>query len=202
MFTVRFDMRSPGGPPRAELYRTAIDMCEWAEDHGCLAAVLCEHHGSADGYLPAPLILATAIAARTQRLPMVLTVILPLYEPVRLAEEIAVLDIISAGRASYVFGLGYRPEEFEQFGLDVADRGRLADEKLDLVRRLLTGDTVQIGTRSVTVAPPPDSAGGPTLMWGGGSVAAASGVPATSTAMAAHSNDDARAVARRQHFGD
>ena len=102
-------MRAPGGAPRTYLYRTVVDMCEWAEDHGCLATVLCEHHGSADGYLPAPLILATAIAARTRSLPIVLTVVLPLYEPVRLAEEMAVLDIISAGRASYVFGLGYRP---------------------------------------------------------------------------------------------
>ena len=52
----------------AQLYSAAIDMCAWAEDHNCLAVVLCEHHGSEDGYLPAPLILASAIAARTQRL--------------------------------------------------------------------------------------------------------------------------------------
>ncbi len=174
MFTIRFDMRAPtGGTSRTELYRTAVDMCAWAEEQGCLAAVLCEHHGSPDGYLPAPLVPASAIAARTQRLPIVLTVILPLYEPVRLAEEMAVLDLLSRGRASYVFGLGYRPEEYDQFGLEISDRGKLADEKLDLVRRLLGGEEVRLGTRRVKVTPEPDSAGGPMLMWGGGSVAAA-----------------------------
>lgn len=109
MFTIRFDMRAPAfGAPTTELYAAAIDMSAWAEQHGCLAAVLCEHHGSEDGYLPAPLLLASAMAARTDRLALSLVVILPFHDPVRLAEEIAVLDLISAGRASYVFGLGYR----------------------------------------------------------------------------------------------
>lgn len=63
MFSIRFDMRAPEfGAARADLYAAAIDMSAWAERHGCLAAVLCEHHGSEDGYLPAPLILASAMA--------------------------------------------------------------------------------------------------------------------------------------------
>ena len=124
MFTMRFDMRAPAiGAPATDLYAAALDMSGWAESHGCIAVVLCEHHGSEDGYLPTPLMLASAIAARTERLLLNLTVLLPLYEPVRLAEEIAVLDIISRGRVSYVFGLGYRPEEYEQFGLSLRARG-------------------------------------------------------------------------------
>jgi hypothetical protein len=113
MYSMRFDMRAPdfGGSP-VELYEAAVDMCEWAETRGCLAAVICEHHSSPDGYLPTPLILGSAVAARTKQLMMTLIVILPFYDPVRLAEEIAVLDLISKGRASYVFGLGYRPEEY------------------------------------------------------------------------------------------
>jgi len=154
LFSIRFDMRAPAfGASTTDLYAAAIDMSAWAEEYGGLAAVLCEHHGSEDGYLPVPMILGSAIAARTQRLLLTMVVILPLYDPVRLAEEIAVLDFISNGRASYVFGLGYRPEEFEHFGLDVPCRGRLADEKLERLRAQL-----------------PD---GPMMMWGGASLAAA-----------------------------
>jgi alkanesulfonate monooxygenase SsuD/methylene tetrahydromethanopterin reductase-like flavin-dependent oxidoreductase (luciferase family) len=174
LYSIRFDMRAPAfGAPATDLYAAALDMSAWAEQHGCLAAVLCEHHGSDDGYLPAPLVLASAIAARTERLILGVTVILPLYEPVRLAEDVAVLDIISKGRALYVFGIGYRPEEFEHFGLDRAQRGRLADHHLDLLRDLLSGEPVQSDGRRINVTPRPHTPGGPPLMWGGASKAAA-----------------------------
>jgi alkanesulfonate monooxygenase SsuD/methylene tetrahydromethanopterin reductase-like flavin-dependent oxidoreductase (luciferase family) len=174
LYSIRFDMRAPAfGAPTTDLYATAIDMCAWAEQHDCLAVVLCEHHGSEDGYLPVPLILASAIAARTERLMLSLTVILPFYDPVRLAEDIAVLDIISKGRASYVFGIGYRPEEFEHFGCKRATRGRLADQNVSLLRALLSGEPVVHDGRRIKVAPRPHTPGGPTLMWGGASLAAA-----------------------------
>jgi alkanesulfonate monooxygenase SsuD/methylene tetrahydromethanopterin reductase-like flavin-dependent oxidoreductase (luciferase family) len=174
VYTMRFDMRAPArGAPPVELYAAVPQMCAWAEDHGCIAAVLCEHHASDDGYLPAPLMLASAVAGRTQRLVLSLILILPFYDPVRLAEDMAVLDILSAGRASYILALGYRPEEFEQFGLSLRDRGRLADEKLTLLRRLLAGETVVHEGRRITVTPRPHTGGGPGLMWGGGTLAAA-----------------------------
>jgi alkanesulfonate monooxygenase SsuD/methylene tetrahydromethanopterin reductase-like flavin-dependent oxidoreductase (luciferase family) len=174
MFSMRFDMRAPAaGAAPTQLYATAIEMCAWAETHGCLAAVLCEHHGSEDGYLPTPLILASAIAARTHGLAITAVVILPLYDPVRLAEEMAVLDIISGGRVSYIFGLGYRREEYEHFGVDMGARGRIADENLNLLRRLLAGEEVTHEGRRIKVTPGPYIAGGPVIMWGGGSLAAA-----------------------------
>jgi alkanesulfonate monooxygenase SsuD/methylene tetrahydromethanopterin reductase-like flavin-dependent oxidoreductase (luciferase family) len=174
VFTLRFDMRAPAwGAHPAALYAAVPEMCAWAEGHGGIAAVLCEHHGSEDGYLPSPLVLAPAIAARTQRLAMNLILILPFYEPVRLAEDMAVLDILSGGRASYTLALGYRPEEFEHFGLALGDRGQLADEKIALLRRLLAGETVVADGRRITVTPRPQTPGGPGLMWGGGTVAAA-----------------------------
>ena len=174
MFTLRFDMRAPAfGAPTSALYSAAVDMSAWAETHGCIAAVLCEHHGSEDGYLPSPIVLASAIAARTERLLLSLVVILPFYDPVRLAEDLAVLDIISNGRASVIFGIGYRPEEYEHFGLDIHRRGRLADEKLQLLRKLLSGEQVVHDGRRIVVTPPPHTPGGPTLMWGGASLAAA-----------------------------
>jgi alkanesulfonate monooxygenase SsuD/methylene tetrahydromethanopterin reductase-like flavin-dependent oxidoreductase (luciferase family) len=167
-------MRAPVfGAATTDLYATAIDMCAWAEQHGCLAAVLCEHHGSPDGYLPAPLVLASAVAARTQHLPINVVAVVPLYDPVRLAEEMAVVDIISRGRVSYTLGLGYRPEEYEHFGRNIRARGRIADESVGLLRRLLAGEQVVHQGRRIVVTPQPATPGGPTLMWGGGSVAAA-----------------------------
>ncbi|GAT10071.1 LLM class flavin-dependent oxidoreductase [Mycolicibacterium novocastrense] len=174
MFTIRFDMRAPSfGAATTDLYAAAIDMSAWAEQHGCVAAILCEHHGSEDGYLPAPLMLASAIAARTERLLLNVVVIVPFYDPVRLAEDIAVLDILCNGRASYVFGLGYRPEEFDHFGLERSRRGALADENLALLRSLLSGRPAVHDGRRITVSPPPCTDGGPMLMWGGASLAAA-----------------------------
>ncbi|MGA7051823.1 MAG: LLM class flavin-dependent oxidoreductase, partial [Mycobacterium sp.] len=85
----------------------------------------------------------------------------------------AVLDILSGGRASYTLALGYRPEEFDHFGLALGDRGRLVDEKLALLRRLLAGETVVEDGRRITVTPRPLTPGGPGLMWGGGTLAAA-----------------------------
>src|ERR1700747_1533288 len=100
MFTLRFDMRAPDwAAPATDLYAAAIDMCAWAETRGAIVAVLSEHHGAEDGHLPSPLLLASAIAARTERLSIILAaVVLPFWDPVRLAEDMTVLDIVSGGR--------------------------------------------------------------------------------------------------------
>jgi alkanesulfonate monooxygenase SsuD/methylene tetrahydromethanopterin reductase-like flavin-dependent oxidoreductase (luciferase family) len=174
MFTLRFDMRAPSfGAPPTELYRAACEMSAWAETRGCVAAVLCEHHCADDGYLPSPLLLGAAIAARTEQLMLNLVILLPFYDPARLAEDMAVLDHISAGRATYVFGIGYRAEEYAHFGLSLSDRGRLADEKLGLLRRLLAGEEVVHDGRQMKVTPRPRTPDGPMMSWGGASLAAA-----------------------------
>jgi alkanesulfonate monooxygenase SsuD/methylene tetrahydromethanopterin reductase-like flavin-dependent oxidoreductase (luciferase family) len=174
MFTLRFDMRAPSfGAPPTELYRAACEMSAWAETRGCVAAVLCEHHCADDGYLPSPLLLGAAIAARTEQLMLNLVILLPFYDPARLAEDMAVLDHISGGRATYVFGIGYRAEEYAHFGLSLSDRGRLADEKLALLRRLLAGEEVVHDGRRMKVTPQPRTPDGPMMSWGGASLAAA-----------------------------
>lgn len=175
MFTLRFDMRAPDvGASTSDLYAAAIEMCSWAETRGAIAAVLSEHHGADDGHLPAPLILASAIAARTARLAIMLAaVVLPFRDPVRLAEEMSVLDIISNGRVSYAFGIGHRSEEYEHFGVDMRERGRLADERLELLLELLRGGAVTREGRRIHVTPPCATKGGPLIMIAGGSRAAA-----------------------------
>jgi alkanesulfonate monooxygenase SsuD/methylene tetrahydromethanopterin reductase-like flavin-dependent oxidoreductase (luciferase family) len=174
MFTLRFDMRAPSiGAPPIELYAAASEMSAWAETRGCVAAVLCEHHCAEDGYLPSPLLLGAAIAARTKQLMLNLVILLPFYDVARLAEDMSVLDHISAGRATYVFGIGYRKQEYDHFGLSLSDRGRLADEKLGLLRRLLAGEQVTHAGRRMKVTPRPRTAEGPMMSWGGASIAAA-----------------------------
>lgn len=174
MYLLRFDMRSPAGAPTTDLYRTAIEMAEWGEQHGCIAAMVCEHHGSSDGYLPSPLVLASAIAARTTRLPiMVGALLLNFYDPIKLAEDMVVLDHVSGGRVSYIVGLGYRPEEYDMFGVDMTARGKLIEQKLDALRRALSGERFTYEGRTVHVTPAPATPGGPRIMVAGGSRAAA-----------------------------
>jgi alkanesulfonate monooxygenase SsuD/methylene tetrahydromethanopterin reductase-like flavin-dependent oxidoreductase (luciferase family) len=168
MFTMRFDMRAPDATAeeRAALYRAAIDMAAWAESRGCAAVIVSEHHVSDDGYLPAPLTLAASIAAVTSTVPIsVAAALLPLYDPVRLAEEMIVLDHISRGRTMFVLGVGYRAEEYDLYGVDFAKRGAIADEKLGALLHHLRGGS--------TITPSPYSPGGPMLAWGGSSPPAA-----------------------------
>jgi alkanesulfonate monooxygenase SsuD/methylene tetrahydromethanopterin reductase-like flavin-dependent oxidoreductase (luciferase family) len=174
VFVVRFDLRAPGvdGPGRAARHRTAVDMARFVDQQGCASIVLSEHHASDDGYLPSPFVLAGAMAAATTATPIVVAVaILPLHDPVRLAEDIITLDHLSEGRAMVVLGLGYRRVEYELYGVDFSRRGRLADEKLTRLLDLL--DRASVGEDAVRVTPGPLTSPRPTLAWGGGTPAAA-----------------------------
>src|SRR5260370_36379674 len=175
MFTLRFDMRAPTwAGPAADLYGAAIDMCAWAESRGAILAVLSEHHGADDGHLPAPLMLASAIAARTRSLAILLAAVsIPMWDPVRLAEELTVLDLISRGRVSYVFGVGHRRAEYDHFGIDMTTRGRVADEILAVLGAMVRGEPVEYRGRRVHVTPACASANGPLMLIAGGSEAAA-----------------------------
>jgi alkanesulfonate monooxygenase SsuD/methylene tetrahydromethanopterin reductase-like flavin-dependent oxidoreductase (luciferase family) len=174
MFMMRFDLRVPGmtSAQIADQYQTAIDMAQWAEDKGCVGIGLSEHHAADDGYMPSPLMLASAMAAATKKLPiMVAAALLPMYDPVRLAEDMIVLDHISRGRVSYVLGIGYRPVEYELYGLDFEKRGAIADEKLTALLAILRGASAAQTMPRVT--PPSFTSGRPMLSWGGATKAAA-----------------------------
>jgi alkanesulfonate monooxygenase SsuD/methylene tetrahydromethanopterin reductase-like flavin-dependent oxidoreductase (luciferase family) len=175
MFTLRFDMRAPvDGTSPAELYKAAIEMAAWGEEHGCLSALISEHHSSPDGYIPSPLILASAIAARTTNLPIVVgALLLNFYDPIKIAEDMIVLDIVSGGRVSHVIGLGYRADEYAMFGIPMSDRGAVMDAKLDALQRALRGEEFVYEGRKVKVTPPALTPGGPRLAYGGHSLAAA-----------------------------
>ncbi|MCP3983533.1 MAG: LLM class flavin-dependent oxidoreductase [bacterium] len=176
MFIMRFDMRAPGfgSATTEELYRTALEMTAWAEARGCVQIVISEHHGSEDGYLPSPMILASAMAARTANIGIQIgALVLPLHDPVRLAEDMAVLDLTSGGRVSYVTAVGYVPSEYAMFGLDFKDRGRRMDECLEVLAKAFTGEPFDYRGETICVRPHPHTPGGPTLLMGGNSQAAA-----------------------------
>jgi alkanesulfonate monooxygenase SsuD/methylene tetrahydromethanopterin reductase-like flavin-dependent oxidoreductase (luciferase family) len=168
-------MRSATGPvERADLYGAALDMCAWAERRGAILAVLSQHHAVDDGYLPSPVPMAAAVAARTTTLRiMVAALLLAHYEPVKLAEDLVVVDLISRGRVSYVIGVGYRQEEFDLFGVERSTRGRLVESRIGTLRTLFAGQEVEVDGRRARVTPAPFTTGGPVLAYGGGSEAAA-----------------------------
>jgi alkanesulfonate monooxygenase SsuD/methylene tetrahydromethanopterin reductase-like flavin-dependent oxidoreductase (luciferase family) len=176
MFLMRFDMRAPGfgAAPPAELYAAALEMAAWGEQTGCMQIVISEHHGSEDGYLSSPLVLASAIAAHTQNIPIqVAALIVPLHDPLRLAEDMAVLDLVSGGRVSYVTAVGYVEAEFEMLGRSFRGRGKRMDQCLTAMRSAWTGEPFEFEGRSVRIAPKPLTAGGPGMLMGGNSRAAA-----------------------------
>lgn len=178
MYVLRFDMRlHERGTPAQEMYRAALEMAEWADDHGCLVVAFSEHHGSSDGYLPAPTVMAAATAVRTRRVPIQVAALLaPLHHPVQMAEELAVLDILSGGRVSYVLGLGYRPEEFDLYGVPMDERVARLEAAVHVLRRAWAGEPVESDDGSageIRVTPLPLTPGGPLLLMGGGTPAAA-----------------------------
>ncbi len=202
---MRFAMRSRAedAAARAALYEAAIEMSAWAEDRGGVATILSQHHGVDDGYLPSPVPLAAAIAARTTQLPITVgALLLAVYEPVKLAEDLAVVDLISKGRVSYVVGIGYRPEEFDLFGVDRRTRAALVEERIGVLQRLWAGEVVTMGGRSVKVTPLPFTPGGPLLAYGGGTEAAARRAGRLGLLFMAETHDSSLEAAYRQEGGD
>lgn len=174
MFLMRFDLRAPGPTPPADLYEAALEMAEWGEAHGCFSVVVSEHHASEDGYLPSPLVMASAMAARTSTVPIsIAALLLLMYDPIKLAEDLNVLDHLSRGRVTPIIGLGYRPEEFAMFGVAYDERGREMEERLDVLLRAMRGETVTWRGRTATVRPLPYTEGGIRMSYGGGTPVAA-----------------------------
>lgn len=172
--TINFDMRAPAfGPPIAQVYDVALEMIAYADAHGVEKVSFQEHHGTEDGYLPTPFLMGSAAGACTGRMAIVLgAVILPLHDPVKVAEQIAVCDLICGGRLHVVLAGGYVEREFAAFGVKLADRARLMDEGFDVILRALAGDRFAHQGRPVFVTPLPSRPARDIIIGGGG-------VPAT-----------------------
>jgi alkanesulfonate monooxygenase SsuD/methylene tetrahydromethanopterin reductase-like flavin-dependent oxidoreductase (luciferase family) len=173
---LRFDLRNPpfAGITAAERMQAAFDMCEWADQRGALAITVSEHHGADDDYLSSPLVMAAAIGARTKSAMItVAALIAPLHDPLRLAEDVAVADLVSGGRLVLVIAGGYVPREFEMFGVPPAERAARVREAVATLRAAWTGEPFEHRGRTVRVTPTPTNPGGPMLLLGGSSEGAA-----------------------------
>ena len=168
---VAYDFRNPpeSGMSHPALYAAIIEQAVWLEQLGLDVAWFTEHHFVEDGYLPSWIPVASAIAARTRNLRFCSDVcLMPFNHPIRLAEDLAVLDNISNGRVEIGAGMGYAPHEFRGFGLPVARRVSLTNEAIEVLSRAFTGETFSFegqrySFKDVKITPGYVQPGGPPL---------------------------------------
>jgi alkanesulfonate monooxygenase SsuD/methylene tetrahydromethanopterin reductase-like flavin-dependent oxidoreductase (luciferase family) len=173
---LRFDMRQPGISPvsQADMYQAAIEMCAWGDEMGIPSVHLSEHHGSPDGYCPSPLVFASAIASRTTNMRLFISALIaPLHDPVQLAEDLTILDIISRGRMIPIISGGYREEEFNAVGKKLSVRKEYMDSIGPFLEKAWSGETFEYDGRTITITPQPFSQPRPMILMGGSSKPAA-----------------------------
>ncbi|MER7499050.1 putative FMN-dependent luciferase-like monooxygenase [Nonomuraea pusilla] len=141
--------------PPGERYRLAAEQIAHAEAHGFDSAWVAQHHfDGSEGGLPAPLVLLSHVAARTSRIRLGTGIItLPLEDPVRVAEDTAVLDLLTGGRLEVGVGSGGTPSSFAPFGRDSARRSADYAEHLALLLKAWTGGDLGGGNRLYPPAP-------------------------------------------------
>jgi alkanesulfonate monooxygenase SsuD/methylene tetrahydromethanopterin reductase-like flavin-dependent oxidoreductase (luciferase family) len=152
------DFRKPAESTRSwpEHYERWLDFYQMADELGASSICLAEHHFFTDGFLPQPLTVAAALAARTRRARLATTVLLAtLRHPLHLAEEAALVDILSSGRLDLGIGVGYGPGDYEAFGVDMSKRYQIIEQTIIDVRDWWANG----------VMPPPIA--GEVPMWGG-----------------------------------
>jgi alkanesulfonate monooxygenase SsuD/methylene tetrahydromethanopterin reductase-like flavin-dependent oxidoreductase (luciferase family) len=135
---LRFTFASPHGDPsmQREIISAAIELVQWGDSRGLAAVSIDEHHVTGHGWSCNPIMAASMFLVRTTNIVASVDCALgPLWNPLRLAEDIAVVDAASGGRLHTTVGLGYRPVEYEAIGADFSQRAALTDR---LIQRMLT----------------------------------------------------------------
>lgn len=157
----------------AQEYRETLELVRQAEAAGFDSAWVSEHHGSSDGYLPSLLPMLAAFAATTETILLGTGIVLaPLHDPLRLAEDSAVVDQLSGGRLLLGLGVGWREEEFRMFGVPRRERAVRTEETIEILRRAWTGRRFSFEGRAfrydrVKVTPPPARPTGIPIYLGG-----------------------------------
>lgn len=177
-FGLWYDFRNPvrWHRPFEEIYSQYLDQIATSEDLGFGSVWLTEHHFLDDGYTPSPLILAAAIGQRTRAMQIATNLlILPLHDPVRIAEDAATLSLLTGGRFDLGVGIGYKEVEFAQFGRDIRHRPSLIEEAVSILRRAWAGERIDFkGKRFLVhghrITPQPQIA--PRIFMGGSAPAA------------------------------
>ena len=181
LVTIRYNFRNPPqwARPAAYLYGSALDQVEWADKAGFDRVTLAEHHFLDEAFLPSLLPVAAAIAARTKRMLIGTQIfLLPLHHPVRVAEDGAIVDIISDGRFELSVAGGYREEEYAGFGMKLKERAGRMEECLQIVRGCWAEDEFSFQGKyyqlsKVRMFPKPVQRPGPKLILGGATEAVA-----------------------------
>lgn len=138
-----------GGP----FFQEALEEAVYGESLGFDSVWLEEHHSIRSHYWPSPLMALAGIATRTSRILLGTDiVVLPFYHPVRAAEDVALLDIMSSERVIFGAAIGYRPPEFDLYGVSLDDRGARYVETLKIIRALWRGDRVEFVGRFFRVS--------------------------------------------------
>ena len=160
------------------LYEEGVEEIQYSEEMGFDYCLIAEHHFSNYGNSPAPLLQALHIGQRTKRLKIATGIlVLPIWQPLRLAEEVAVLDNLIDGRFICGVGRGYQPHEFARFGVTVPESRQRFSESLDVMIKAWTqdesftydGEYIKIPDE-VTVWPKPQQKPHPPLWLAGTSI--------------------------------
>ena len=157
---LHYSFQTAPGEDRGRIVAGGLDDIRRADAAGFSSVVFAEHHFLEDGWLPRPMMLAAAAASVTSKMRVGTDiVILALHHPVAVAEETAVLDLLSGGRALLGLGLGWMKAEFEGFGVPFRRRARIYERSIGIVRALLRGETVSddghYRLREARLRPPP-----------------------------------------------
>jgi alkanesulfonate monooxygenase SsuD/methylene tetrahydromethanopterin reductase-like flavin-dependent oxidoreductase (luciferase family) len=172
---LRYDMRAPAfGAPAADLYPAAVEQCAIADAAGFDTVYLAEHHGAEDGYCPSPIVLASAMMASTERMTVHFSAIVAvLHNPLRLAEDLAVLDVLSGGRVEMTLGIGYRPHEYDMFGVRKSQRVNILERTIGVLEQAWSGAPFEYEGMTVQILPTPVQKPRPPIYIGGSTEAAA-----------------------------
>lgn len=145
----RFGIHYSGQSPKGEwktVYRETLKQAQEAEELGYEIISVSEHHFLPDGWIPSPTVFLGGLAAVTEKVDLVSNIIiLPLHNPIEVAEQATVLDLMSDGRFNLGVAIGWRDEEFEAYNVDKSERVTRTTEGIELIRKLFTEESVTYG---------------------------------------------------------
>ena len=175
--SVKYECRAPAATTEvslAQIYDTTLEQIAWIDSLGLPVTInFCEHHGAEDGYLPSPLLMAAAAARLTRHVRLQVNVLLPYLDPLRVAEDVSVLDHLSHGRAEVLLLGGYVGSELAMFGVEPRERGRLMEEGVRALKEAWTGEPFTYRGRPARVFPRPLQQPHPPIFMGGNAAPAA-----------------------------
>jgi probable F420-dependent oxidoreductase len=133
-------------------YKEALEEVTRAEDLGFDSVWMEEHHSVANHYWPSPLTVLAGFATRTSRVTLGTDIaVAAFHHPVRLAEDVAMLDVMSGGRVTLGIAIGYKPDEFALYGVELEKRGARFEEQLAIMKGLWIGERISFKGRYYTV---------------------------------------------------